>query len=478
MKTKIQRNIYFFHHKLISRFSWYRNWHLYRYYSYVHFSILIFICCILSINLILFSFSLRSEASPAANFRLNTPLYHQEYRLSCEVTSLRMALATHKIYVTEKNLIKYLPFDRTPRSEDGKVWGNPHKGFVGDINGIMHETGYGVYWEPIAKLAKRYTSAYAFSGWSLSRLLSEVKKGNPVIVWGSSAKNPTYFWWRTPGNVPIYAVSWEHTRVVVGFVGSPNNPSSIILNDPAEDSPLYWSKSEFLANWNLLLRSGVVVQPPQPVKMTFLDITSSSFYQGDKVTVNLTLKNNKKYPIVLDLIGVAVRYGNKVRDFPSQTNIKINKYSSKTFIFKRSFNEIGSHKFWPYIVYKRNEYSLAPPKYFYVNPIINIISFSLTPVNPKVGEEITFSITLKNNSLETITLDSVGIIMKNYTNNTIETFSEEVNITINAGETFDYSQTKSFAEAGLYNWWLYFSLNGIKYYSPKNSFFTIRIGSE
>ena len=124
------------------------------------------------------------------------------------------------------------------------------------------------------------------------------------------------------------------------------------------------------------------------------------------------MENKKNKSTTLDSIGIAVRYRGKVRDFPIQTNITIEKYSSKTFIFEKSFYEIGDHKFQPYISYKGNKYFLAFSDHFYVNSAISLTSFSFVPSNPKVGEEITFSTILKNNTSEAITLDFIGVTMK------------------------------------------------------------------
>jgi len=49
--------------------------------------------------------------------------------------------------------VRKLAFDtKDPMSPDG-IWGDPEKGFVGDINGpIFYRTGFGVYEKPIGRL--------------------------------------------------------------------------------------------------------------------------------------------------------------------------------------------------------------------------------------------------------------------------------------------------------------------------------------
>jgi len=55
--------------------------------------------------------------------------------------------------VSEEELVRKLAFDtKDPMSPDG-IWGDPEKGFVGDINGpIFYRTGFGVYEKPIGRL--------------------------------------------------------------------------------------------------------------------------------------------------------------------------------------------------------------------------------------------------------------------------------------------------------------------------------------
>ncbi len=81
---------------------------------------------------------------------LSVPLYYQKYSLSCEIASLRMALAYKGVLLPEDTLIADLEFDtKNPPTRDQKtnrkIWGDPNKGFVGIINGKMPLTGYGVY---------------------------------------------------------------------------------------------------------------------------------------------------------------------------------------------------------------------------------------------------------------------------------------------------------------------------------------------
>lgn len=188
--------------------------------------------------------------------KLDVPFHRQEHNLSCEVATLVMVLAYRGINVSEAALIDYIGFDPTPKS--GGVWGNPNLAFVGDIDGRQPSTGYGVYWDPVVKAASQYRTAYSFTSWTISDITGQIKKGNPVIFWGTAGSGQRIDWKTSQGG-NVVAVSGEHTRVAIGFIGSADNPSKIITLDPLSGEK-YFTVSSFLWNWGLLGYSGVVVE--------------------------------------------------------------------------------------------------------------------------------------------------------------------------------------------------------------------------
>jgi uncharacterized protein YvpB len=188
--------------------------------------------------------------------RLSVPFHKQEHHLSCEVATLVMALAYRNVSVSEATLIKAIGFDPTPKKNG--VWGDPYKAFVGDIDGHQPSTGYGVYWDPIASAAKKYRSARVITGGNITDITAEIKKGNPVIFWGTAGTGKRIDW-KTASGQNIMAVSGEHTRVVVGFIGPADNPTKIITLDPLFGEK-YFTQASFLANWAVLGNNAVVVE--------------------------------------------------------------------------------------------------------------------------------------------------------------------------------------------------------------------------
>lgn len=191
-----------------------------------------------------------------ATTRLAVPFHRQEHKLSCEIATLVMALRYRGISITEAPIIKAIGVDPTPKKNG--IWGDPDVAFVGDIDGEQPGTGYGVYADPIAKVGNAYRKTRAFKNGNLTDLLSEVKAGNPVIVWGNGASGRRVDW-KTPTGKSVLAIVGEHTRVVIGFVGSASNPTTIITLDPLYGEKRF-TKAAFLADWALLGNMGVVVE--------------------------------------------------------------------------------------------------------------------------------------------------------------------------------------------------------------------------
>ncbi len=192
-----------------------------------------------------------------ADVVLPVPFHRQEHSLSCEVATLKMALGSFGIDVAEAEIIRYLPFDSTPRRAG--VWGNPDEGFVGDIDGVMLVSGYGVYADPIARLGLRWKRTEVLRGASAADIARHIAAGRPVIVWGYYGRGGL-FTWMTPGGESIAAVDGEHTRVVVGFSGPLQAPTGFSLLDPIT-GVLHWSTKKFMHNWETLGCMAVVVYP-------------------------------------------------------------------------------------------------------------------------------------------------------------------------------------------------------------------------
>lgn len=196
--------------------------------------------------------------------RLHVPWYHQRYRLSCEAATLRMTHNYHDAGAVpnDDHALRMIGVDR--RARQGSRWGNPNRAFVGNPNGSMMTTGYGVHYGPVASAATKYDRCrpavrlYAYSRQTVARNLSD---GFPVVVWGGkpSGGSVRVVRWTAWDGSSVRAIAIEHTWVVVGFRGTVSNPTSFIIHDPSGRANRSVSLSEF-TSFTRHFRTGVVVR--------------------------------------------------------------------------------------------------------------------------------------------------------------------------------------------------------------------------
>lgn len=203
------------------------------------------------------NYQIQSFKQYSADLKLDVPYHKQEHSLSCEVATLKMAFDYYGVNISEDELISELNFDTKKARSKNNIWGDPDLGFVGDINGRIPNGGYGVYEDPIIILAEKYRGAKKLTGRGLTDVLREVSLNHPVIVWGTLGSGRDISW-ETKAGKKIKAVYAEHTRLLIGFSGTINNPTAVILHDPIYGT-INMSVKDFLKNWATLGNKAVVI---------------------------------------------------------------------------------------------------------------------------------------------------------------------------------------------------------------------------
>lgn len=198
-------------------------------------------------------------SQPTPTVKLRVPFFRQEHALSCEVATLRMALAYRGVTVSEADLLAAVGVDPTPRRRTAGVlaWGDPDEAFVGDVDGVMGRSGYGVHAGPIGRVAGQYRRVEVIAQGTASVLAEAIANGNPVIVWGYLGGGKPLRW-QTLSGKQVRAVDGEHTRVVIGYTGTREVPTGFAVIDPVYGEQ-YWKTEKFMANWEKLGRTGVVM---------------------------------------------------------------------------------------------------------------------------------------------------------------------------------------------------------------------------
>ena len=169
-----------------------------------------------------------------------------------------MAWAFKSVKVSDATLMQKVGYETTRRRSN--TWGKPNDGVVGTLDGFQSVTGYGVHWEPIAKTAALYRPARVVKHWGIRNITTAIDAGNPVLMWGTYRTSTAHADpWRTLDGTLVKAWYGEHTRVVIGYIGSTQNPSRIVLMDPVKGK-LTWTIPEFKENWSHFEYNGVLVQ--------------------------------------------------------------------------------------------------------------------------------------------------------------------------------------------------------------------------
>ncbi len=184
--------------------------------------------------------------------RLNAPYYRQPFALSCEATSLRMALGHYGISASEGDIVARAGYAPRPRDTATNTWDDPYAMFVGDINGVFGVTGWGVYAEPIAGAARSYgRDASAYTGVSVDFIAAQIHAGYPVLAWGTTYPvKPDG--WNTTDRGPVSAPRSEHVRLIVGVTGRADAPASFEVYDPFFGQ-FSWTPEQLSANLNAYL---------------------------------------------------------------------------------------------------------------------------------------------------------------------------------------------------------------------------------
>ncbi len=196
-------------------------------------------------------------------FVLNVPLYRQTHAFTCNITAVAMALSYSGVPSSEMSVYNAVPKDNTPCTKVGTdiiIWGNPHVGYVGNIDGAGECGGYGIYWE----VASSYMSSVGvsnriYTGWNVADLAHEVQNGHPAVIWWQNGwASPFDKSWNTPDGQYIRAINGMHSEVVVGFIGPADNPTHIITNDPWRGRRTL-NVAYFNSLWGYFNRTAVVV---------------------------------------------------------------------------------------------------------------------------------------------------------------------------------------------------------------------------
>lgn len=179
-------------------------------------------------------------------YKISIPTYNQKkegYPRGCEGISLYMCLKG-KGYIDSLSIDEFM--NTMPLSYDD----NPDNGFVGDptqgknavINKGKRTT---IHPKPLTDWGNQYGKCKNFEGQSVSKLIAELKKGNPIVVWVTTS-------WNTP-QYKTYSfgetISNNHATCLVGYN---EKTKQFLINDcSSKNTGEYWiDRSLFEKTYN------------------------------------------------------------------------------------------------------------------------------------------------------------------------------------------------------------------------------------
>ncbi len=182
--------------------------------------------------------------------KLGVPQFFQTHALSCEESSLRMALALYGISTTDDEVLSRVGYAPQLRDTATNTWQDPNEMFVGNVDGVESVTGWGVFARPIARVARSYgRGADVLINPSVQQVSAAIRAGNPVIVWGIIGATAKADSWNTASGGVVYTAKNAHVRVVYGVDGSADNPINFHIRDPLKAyGSLTWSASKLQSN--------------------------------------------------------------------------------------------------------------------------------------------------------------------------------------------------------------------------------------
>ncbi|MBC8080403.1 MAG: C39 family peptidase [Gorillibacterium sp.] len=180
----------------------------------------------------------------------------------CEITSLTMLLHFFGEDLDKMKFAQMMDKDPAPMIKNNKgeiiSWGNPQKGFVGDING--YHNGFGVFHKPVAKLIERIMPGHALdlTGQPFEKVLIQLQEGKPVVVWTNTTFARLDSGWMTwdTAEGPVRGTWKEHAVLLVGF-----DQEHLYINDPLDGSKSKRiDRKSFIESWKQMGEQAVSYQ--------------------------------------------------------------------------------------------------------------------------------------------------------------------------------------------------------------------------
>ena len=267
------------------------------------------------------------------------------------------------------------------------------------------------------------------------------------------------------GSSPVYI---ENAATAALYNYTPYQPNGAALNNMygTGDGCSAYGNRNFWRYFNDWFGSGSVFNGSIELKGDYSTSVGNQAIAGSLISAEYSVTNNASYPVFVGGLGICARNNGINNDFgfdnsvtiPAYSTIKISKSKVITQpgilkIFVCSYNEsLGG---WASDIYPYN-YTNAPRgsvTEIITNPAI-VTPLTISPANPTLGQQVTATFTIQNNSSQPVNLPAIGVAARDPQGNNVG-FPSDVNVTIPANSTYTYSKSRVFSSnPGNYRYWI------------------------
>ena len=201
-----------------------------------------------------------------------------------------------------------------------------------------------------------------------------------------------------------------------------------------------------------------------PEMSSSLNIAPSVVHENELVTVDFDVTNNSDSPITVPIIKVAVRddYGAKF-NFPANNNVVINSGQTYNYSESRTLPQEGNYYAWV-VAHDNSKWRIDWPTSSDSGVVRNLnievvdnptitssLEFDIS--NPNVSQDVTATFTINNYGEESVQIDRIKVAVRD-SSNAKHNFGQINNLVIPAGDSYVYSQTRSFGNPDDYQAWI------------------------
>ena len=215
---------------------------------------------------------------------------------------------------------------------------------------------------------------------------------------------------------------------------------------------------------------------------TAMALSPASPVVNQSTTATFTVKNTGTAAMTIQYFLVGARDPSNANvDFPASPTVTLQPGQSYTYSGSRSFATTGTYSAWPAYFDGTNWIQLATPVNFTVGAagpgkITLVTALALSPTSPVVNQSTTATFMVQNTGGSAISVPYFLVGARDPANGNVD-FPASASVTLQPGQQYTYSGSRSFATTGTYTAWpAYFDgTNWIQLATPSS--FTVQAPS-